>query len=334
MSACPNCQAACAEGDRFCADCGARLPSPATSASALEPTRCVCGSTEFDADGFCVVCGVKARPPPDDSGAMVVGPGLAAFSDAGLVHERNEDSCALAGPAGGGAGTILVVCDGVSNSQAPDIASAAAAHAALEAIRDALANGATAEQAVRDAILRAHEAVCAVPYDRQDPVDPPASTIVVAHLAAADGVGATATLGWLGDSRAYWIARESGKLLTRDHSWRNLVVDRGDMTDETARRDKLAHALVKCLGSTDFSAPTPCPEPSVTTVTLDGAGWLLACTDGLWNYAETPSALAGAAQGAFWSEDAVGICRRLVTFARERGGHDNITAAMSLVTLP
>ncbi len=326
MSICPTCQASCIEGDRFCSDCGTRLPPPAI---AVRAQTCACGSTEFDGDGFCVACGVKLHPAASDAGANAIGPGLAALSDPGLVHSRNEDACSLAGPTHGGAGTILVVCDGVSNSQMPDVASATAAHAALETMQSALADGNEPEQAIRNAITRAHDMVCAVPYDRQDPVDPPASTIVIAYLTTPAVDGVHVTIGWLGDSRVYWIARDQGKLLTRDHSWRNMVVDRGEMTDEEARRNKLAHALVKCLGSTDFSAPTPCPEPTIATISLPRHGWLLACTDGLWNYAETPSALANASQGAFWTADALGICQRLVEYARERGGQDNITAAVA-----
>jgi serine/threonine protein phosphatase PrpC len=334
MSTCPACQANCTEGDRFCADCGAKLPAPAI-ASRAAITACSCGSTEFDADGFCMECGVKARPRGAQAGATILGPGLAALTDAGLVHARNEDACVLAGPACGGHGTILVVCDGVSNSQAPDIAAAAAAHAALDTLQAALAAGEGPEPGIRAAIVRAHETVCAVPYDRQDPVDPPATTIAIAHVAAGEAGRMAVAIGWLGDSRVYWVARPAasagsgGRLLTRDHSWRNLVVDRGEMTDEAARKDRLAHALVKCLGSTDFTAPTPCPEPTVVTIDLPREGWLLACTDGLWNYAETPSAMAAAARGAFWTTDAAGICARLIAFARERGGQDNITAAVA-----
>jgi serine/threonine protein phosphatase PrpC len=278
---------------------------------------------------FCVACGVKARDLAAPSGATAIGPGLAAFTDAGLVHARNEDACLLSAPPGGGGFTLLVVCDGVSNSQAPDIASAAAARAAIDSLRVALDAGEPAEPAVRAAILQAHDMVCAVPYDRQNPVDPPAATIAIAAIAPVFEGARSVTLGWLGDSRIYWIAREGGRLLTRDHSWRNLVVDRGEMTDEAARKDKLAHALVKCLGSTDFTAATPCPEPNLATVTLPTQGWLLACTDGLWNYAETPPSLAAAAQGAFWTSAAIGICERLIAFARSRGGHDNITAAVA-----
>jgi serine/threonine protein phosphatase PrpC len=333
MAACPRCHAACAEGDRFCADCGAKLPAPPTAGAA---PVCACGATSFDAEGFCTECGLKSVRAGALAGASTIGPGLAAATDAGLRHTRNEDACMLTGPAAGGVGSILVVCDGVSNSQAPDIAAAAAARAALEALQASLAAGMPVEPAVRAAVERAHETVCRVPYDRQNPVDPPAATIAIAVVGpgSADAGGRRVTVGWLGDSRVYWIARTAtsssgGRLLTRDHSWRNLVVDQGEMSDEAARKEKLAHALVKCLGSTDFTTATPCPEPTVTTVDLPAEGWLLACTDGLWNYAESPPSLAAASQGAFWTSDATGICARLIAFARERGGHDNITAAVA-----
>jgi serine/threonine protein phosphatase PrpC len=333
MNRCPQCQAEYAKGDRFCADCGVKLSAPLADAPGAI-AACACGSTSFDADGFCMECGVRKIAAPAREGAIIVGPGLAAFTDAGLVHDRNEDACVVTGPTSGGVGAILVVSDGVSNSQAPDVASAVAARAALASLQAGLAAGIGAEQAVHDAVVRAHDTVCEVPYDRQNPVDPPAATIAIAVVGAAEAGGRSVTIGWLGDTRVYWIARGEksgggGRLLTRDHSWRNLVVDRGEMTDEAARQDRLAHALVKCLGSTDFTAPTPCPDPTVATVVLPAEGWLLACTDGLWNYAESPPSLAAAAQGAFWTRDAVGICERLVAFARSRGGRDNITAAVA-----
>ncbi len=53
--------------------------------------------------------------------------------------------------------------------------------------------------------------------------------------------------------------------------------------------------------------------------------WLLLCSDGLWNYAETPAALVQAASQGLQG-DAADLCARLVAFARSSGGHDNITA--------
>ena len=279
---CRRCGASVAPGDRFCADCGARLAAP--------------------------------EPPVSGGRAEAAGPGLAGQTDPGVRHTQNQDAFALSGPAGGGDGSILVLCDGVSNSQTPDLAAATAARTA----HGVLAAGG----AMRDAIQRAHEAVCALPFDRQAELDPPATTIVAARLGRGE-----ATVGWLGDSRAYLLGDSEeggGRLLTRDHSWLVAVLDRGELTQAEALRDPRAHALLHCLGTTDFTTASPCPEPGVITVAPSDR-WLLLCSDGLWNYADTPAALVQAASQGLHG-DAADLCARLVGFARSCGGHDNITA--------
>lgn len=289
---CPRCGAGLAPGDRFCSDCGARV--------------------------------APADPPPPGSRAEAPGPGLAGQTDPGLVHPTNQDAFALSGPADGGAGTVLVLCDGVSNSQTPELASATAARAAHDALVAARAAGTDPASAMADAVRAAHAAVCALPFDRQAILDPPATTLVAATV---DEAGAT--LGWLGDSRAYTLpaGQGNGRLLTRDHSWMVQALERG-MAEAEARRDLRAHALTHCLGTLDFSRPSPCPDPGVLRVPSPGSGspggWLLLCSDGLWNYAETSAALQAAA-AANLQANAAELCRGLVDFARRSGGRDNIT---------
>lgn len=285
---CPRCQAGLAPGDRFCADCGARVAAP--------------------------------DPPAAGRLAETVGPGLAALTDPGLVRRTNQDAFAISGAANGDDDAILVVCDGVSNSQSPELAAATAARIAHAALAEAQAAGAARGPAMRAAIRQAHEAVCALPFDRQAELDPPATTI-----AAAWRHPAGATLGWLGDSRAYILAASGGSLLTRDHSWLAMTLDRHEMSEASARRDPRAHALLHCLGTTDFSGASPCPEPGIVEI-VAADGWLLLCTDGLWNYAETAAAIIRAV-GEELHGEAAGICARLVEFARSSGGHDNVTVA-------
>lgn len=275
--ACPRCSAAIEPGDRFCAECGGRIAAP--------------------------------EPPNTGGWADAAGPLLAARTDPGVIHATNQDAfCLSATPDGG----LIVVCDGVSNSQTPEAAALTAARVAHQALADGAA--------MRDAIIRAHDAVCALPFDRQADLDPPATTIVSARLHPG-GI----TLGWLGDSRAYRIDGTGAALLTRDHSWLELVLQRGDMTQAEASRDRRAHALVHCLGTTDFTRATPCPEPGIIDLPA-WHGWLLLCTDGLWNYAASPAALRQAA-GEGLAGDAPDLCARLVSVARNAGGRDNITVA-------
>jgi serine/threonine protein phosphatase PrpC len=283
---CSRCGAEAAPGDRFCADCGARIAAP--------------------------------EPPAAGGYAETVGPGLAARTDPGLVHRSNQDAFALSGAGSADGDRILVLCDGVSNSQTPALASATAARVAHAVLAAAQGGQIARADAMRDAIRHAHEAVCALPFDRQAELDPPATTIVAAWLHPA-GV----TIGWLGDSRAYSLTGAGGQLLTRDHSWLQMVVERGEMTLAEARRDHRAHALVHCLGTTDFAKASPCPTPGIADC-APGEGWLLLCSDGLWNYAETAAAVARAA-GEGLRGDAADLCARLVAFALANGGHDNVT---------
>lgn len=301
--ACPACSAGRDTDDRFCTECGAPLPA-------------------LDA----------VAPPGAGPGELQLGPGMAAATDTGLRHTENEDAFAIGQAADDAA--ILVVCDGVSNSQSPGLAAAAAADAARSTVVVSLARGEDARIAITRAIERAHDMVCAVPFDPKHELDPPAATVIAAVAQPGPEGRARVTVGWLGDSRAYWLSRDAGRLLSRDHSWRNLAVDRGEMTEAQARLDPLAGALVKCLGTTDVKTATPCPEPCVESFDLPRQGCLLLCTDGLWKYAESPTGLLAAAAGTLWSGNALQACRQLVSFANGRGGHDNITVAVAQLGPP
>jgi serine/threonine protein phosphatase PrpC len=126
----------------------------------------------------------------------------------------------------------------------------------------------------------------------------------------------------VGDSRAYWIDGAGARQLTSDHSWLNEVVSSGEMTFEEAMEDSRAHAITRWLGGDSGENA----KPDIVTFPVPGPGALLICSDGLWNYAPSEGDMAelfGRMEG-----DAIVICRGLVEFAKERGGQDNITAAV------
>ena len=60
------------------------------------------------------------------------------------------------------------------------------------------------------------------------------------------------------------------------------------------------------------------------------SGWVLACSDGLWNYASEPEALAAQVAAAATS-DPLTLALALTAFANAQGGRDNITAAVARV---
>ena len=324
---CPSCGVADIKaGSRFCDTCGAGIPMPVV----LVKLGCACGGSEFDVDGYCINCGVRQREARDQADSIILGDDFAGMTDVGKRHIRNDDAFDISGPGTGGAGCVMAVCDGVSKSQSPDIASLAASKAARSILAVAIDNGTDARAATRAAITAAHAVACTVPFDRHSDVDPPASTIVtVMVLAAEEEDKLEVVVGWLGDTRLYWLSPNgTGELLTRDHSWCNEVVDEGLMTIEKAQNDERAHSITKCLGTGSYEKPTPCQEPSVATYQIPKQGWLLICTDGLWNYADTPASLILVANGRLWTQPASVICQQFVDYALAQGGMDNITCVL------
>jgi serine/threonine protein phosphatase PrpC len=320
---CPACGAEQPDANKFCEDCGTRLvAAPPAPVAAVPPCpQCGAGPDALDADGFCARCGHERVAPAEDHVEVVVSPRLAGVSDRGNVHPHNEDALALAS---GPAGDIVIVCDGVSSSQKPAEAARAGARAACAALLEGApsANG-DAQGLVERAIWAAHAAVHAIPYSRTERDDPPEATIVAAWRR-----GRRITIGWLGDSRAYLVNGTGARQLTEDHSWVNEVVAAGEMTLAEALRAPQAHCITRTLGGPTGAAATG-DEPSLLTLDVpNGAGHVVLCTDGLWNYAPEPGQLAELVRRQPAGADALAVARGLVDFARSTRGHDNITVAV------
>jgi serine/threonine protein phosphatase PrpC len=232
----------------------------------------------------------------------VVSGEFAGVTDRGLRHHRNEDFFAMDSV---GERSVMVVCDGVSSTSDADQASSAA----VEAVFRALVQGSELAAAVAQGQL----AVASL--EGKD-----AATTVVAAVVE----GPKLSVGWVGDSRAYWIAREGSLQLTRDDSWLNDVLSSGEIPEAEAMASPQAHAITRWLGAD--AAPEECAA-NVMEFTAPGDGYLLVCSDGLWNY--VPDA-AGMAEMIFAQEgaEAITVVRALVDFANSRGGQDNITAVL------
>ncbi len=151
------------------------------------------------------------------------------------------------------------------------------------------------------------------------PVLAPAATFVSAVLTAG-----TATVCWLGDSRAYWLgAGASGaQRLTRDDSMAEELVAAGVLGAAEAMDSPQAHVVTRWIG-TDLAGQAA----HVVTFEPPGRGVLLLCSDGLWNYAPDAADLAARALPRALT-DPLGAAASLVAFALSSGGHDNVTAVL------
>jgi serine/threonine protein phosphatase PrpC len=362
---CPSCGAEVFDQARFCEVCGASTSgdgSPTSGAPTVgaptvgeagddrsplaEPPsegrhRVPCASCVgvIAADGYCQTCGARAVSERDHFEEEPAA-WLAGTCDRGIRHERNEDAMALAvlpspgavpAPADSGQVGVIVVCDGVSSSTDPDRASLEAARAARVVLTgswvqgmgtaDAHASAVTAR--VRQACSAAQEAVVGTTSDRSLP-NPASCTIVAAALD-----GDLLAVGWVGDSRAYWLPDDpaTARALTVDDS---VAAERMALGVPRAQAESgpQSHAITRWLG-----VDSPDEAAHTITATLDQPGWVLVCSDGLWNYCSEAADLAVlVADLAGGSDGPLPLSRALVDWAKDRGGHDNITVGLARVS--
>ncbi|MET7679967.1 protein phosphatase 2C domain-containing protein [Streptomyces sp. NPDC005423] len=300
----------------------AETPTPA------EGTRvCVaCRSGGVDDDGYCENCG-HAQPRERDHMEEESGP-LAAVSDRGLRHHRNEDAFAVGQSVlpDGSVALVAIVCDGVSSATRPDAASLAASRVASESLLAALEQSAPPQQAMHEAIVAASYAVNALAQEPETAREhaphqnAPACTLVGAIVTAS-----LLVVGWVGDSRAYWVPVDRSSppaRLTEDDSWAAQMVSAGLMSEAEAYADERAHAITGWLGADAYEL-----EPHTAAFKPDRPGVVVVCTDGLWNYAESAEEMAEALP-LDAAVRPLHSARVLVGHALDGGGHDNVTVAV------
>ena len=244
-----------------------------------------CGAQLLPADRFCERCGAQTDAGAPD--AVDLGR-AAAVTDAGHLRGRNEDAFHLATV---GEATVAVVCDGVSTSDAPDLAARRAADAAGTALADGVADDA----AIAAAVVAARIAVRKLPVAGYGSLGAPSCTIVC--CVARPGL---AVVGWVGDSRAYWASGAETRLLTSD-----------DASD---------NQLTRWIG-----ADAPAKPARVITLVPAAPGRLVLCSEGFWNYAPAPDEVRGLVRAEATAGE---VARTLLQTALERGGRDNITVAV------
>jgi serine/threonine protein phosphatase PrpC len=350
--ACQNCRAPLLPDDRYCEQCGGQVAAPpgrerqtagrggrsfeapadqstlVSAAPGIELLTeggcrtCDAPADAIDADRYCSRCGARQRAPEDRQEIDVV---LAAgVSDRGRKHRRNEDALYL--ETVGETGVVVVVCDGVSSSVSPDIAARRAADAAGGALADALRGepGVPTDAATAHAVCAAQQAVLTVPWTRHADLDVPSCTLVSA--ACRDG---GLVVGWVGDSRAYWIAGESSRQLTVDDSWAQEQVEAGSLSEQEASSHPRAHEITRWLGP-----DAPENSPQLVAIRPTEPGRLVLCSDGLWNYAPSSAEIASLIDALAPDATALTVARSLTDTALAAGGHDNITVTVTNVRPP
>lgn len=250
---------------------------------------------------------------------------LAGSTDVGRRHHFNQDAISVWAGSERRTG-VLVVSDGVSSSPNSDRASQIASRTVTELLSTRLEkNRFDFDQAGETFSQVFESANRAVLADGGDGRLVGSCTLVVAVV--EDDLIAVANIG---DTRAYWLPdRDRPLQLSTDDSGAQAQIDLG-MSREEAEASIHAHAITKWLGmdATDL-------EPRTVVLRARTPGWLMVCSDGLWNYA-SESATMATLLSQFWHSMPAGdgpdaLTHALVGWANAQGGRDNISVCLARV---
>jgi serine/threonine protein phosphatase PrpC len=253
------------------------------------------------------------RKDADHSGGSMLEFG--AKSDTGRVRENNEDTFKLAPEL-----NLFVLSDGMGGLEAGERASRLAVDTVVTHCQEAEANSALAEfgkhiegvsevsNRLASAVRLANREIFQLALER-------GKGGMGATVVAARFVDDRVCIAHVGDSRAYLLRDGQFDQLTEDHSLVAEQVRRGIITPEAAGRSRMQNVLTRALGI-DQNVDVDVSEESV----MEGDTFLF-CSDGLFRELPVPQ-IEAALEKSSGAQDAAD---RLVKFANDSGGQDNIT---------
>ena len=234
------------------------------------------------------------------------------MTDVGLVRKENQDAYAVEHR---GSYDVCAVCDGMGGAAAGKLASEIAVRTYMETLVPALEEGMSPEaiqSAMAEAAARANRAI------REEAERKPEYAGMGTTLVSAVSYPGGVAVANVGDSRAYRVTAEGIRRITRDHSLVESMVERGDITEEEARRHPNRNLITRALG-TDETV-----ESDGYRTTLSEGEYLLLCTDGLTITVTDQEMLFEILHGG----DEESCLSRLLAIAKEHGAPDNVTAVL------
>ena len=238
------------------------------------------------------------------------------LTDTGCVRKQNQDAYRIEQLDRNT--LVCVVCDGMGGAKSGNVASSLASEVFVEEIRRSWKPNMTSDQIdqmLRSAVKLANFTV----FDQAaqfEEFSGMGTTLVAALVREGQ-----ATLVNVGDSRVYGINRSGIRLLTKDHSLVQLMVDRGDLTPEVAKSYPGKNLITRAIGT------EPVVMCDIYHKEISKGDYLLLCSDGLSNVMDDQEILFEVVHGVNKEH----CCQRLLAIAKNRGAPDNVTSVLVLI---
>lgn len=236
------------------------------------------------------------------------------LTDTGAVRSTNQDSCDSGLFSQDSAWAI--VCDGMGGANGGNVASSLATETIREEILNTFHQDLSRENiktlmlnAVRKANRKVHE------FSQEKPELSGMGTTAVLMIATKG----TLHVVHVGDSRAYLWNGADVEQITMDHSYVQDLVNFGQITPEQARTHPQRNIITRVIG---VHMEVEC---DYNQCDFHPGSLALACSDGLSGYVDE-AILTDYIEKQGHQPEA--LAQKLIAYANECGGADNITAAI------
>jgi protein phosphatase len=156
-------------------------------------------------------------------------------------------------------------------------------------------------------------------YTRENGLSRMATTMIAAVIR-----GNMLTVANVGDSRAYLLREKSAQQISLDHNQVSEMLRSGAISEEEALTSKVRNVLTRSLGGHD-----KVEADTFENIPLYPGDVIILCSDGLHRYLKNDQQLTDLAQGT-----PAEISQRLVNFANNSGGADNVTVLVVAISAP
>jgi len=207
---------------------------------------------------------------------------------------------------------LLVLADGMGGHSKGEVGSRIAINTIAEKLYPKLLSKINYANEIKNAINVANTRI--LDYTDEHREAQGMGTTIVCAIVEGNAV----YLGNVGDSRAYVISKDEIRRITKDHSYVQELVDKGEITQKEAASHPKKNVITRAVGINS--------EVIIDTMklTLLDDEYLLLCCDGQLIGVEDEE-LQDIIINANSTQDA---CKKLIDTANKRGGEDNISVIL------